>query len=126
MTEKPKPPYTALLIDDEIGARHLTKIMLERAGYKVIALPDVQKIHAHLPETDILILDNTLPEETGLELIQRLQAEQIEIPPTLLLTLRGDTDAASAAQELGVSYITKPVLTQGLLGAMDQLLENIS
>lgn len=75
---------TLLLVDDEIDMRMLVRIVIELAndGLSIIGEAAdgdeaLQVWHGfEAPEPDVIILDNRMPQLTGLEVAQRILAER--------------------------------------------------
>jgi two-component system response regulator (stage 0 sporulation protein F) len=74
-----------LLIDDEINIRKLCKEELEDEGYIIETAEDaksgLKKFEEFLP--DLIILDIKMPEESGLEVLQKFKSENSDIPVIL-------------------------------------------
>ncbi|TVR44859.1 MAG: sigma-54-dependent Fis family transcriptional regulator [Planctomycetota bacterium] len=114
---------TILVVDDEASIR--------RAIVK--AFPDIQVLEASslaeaLEKTqegypDLVLLDQQLPDGTGLEALSRLRSIDPELP-IVLLTGHGSTDLAVDALKQGVSdYIEKPFKLERLRLTVGGLLE---
>lgn len=75
---------------------------------------------------DVILLDFSLPDMTGLEFLQQLQPQQDhQFTPVILLTERGDEEIAVAALKSGASdYLAKNKTTpEKLRRAVDQVIE---
>jgi PAS domain S-box-containing protein len=66
-----------LFVDDELDLAHLGKLMLQKLGYQVISRTSSTKaleIYKKNPEKfDLVITDMTMPDLTGLQLVQEIQ-----------------------------------------------------
>ena len=100
-----------LVVDDsrEI-VKHLTEYLLPNLGYKALAAYDgkegMEKAREHVP--DLMMLDLNLPEMTGLDVLQVLAQEGIEIPVVLMTGYGSEKDAIEAFR-LGIKdYLVKP------------------
>lgn len=109
------PPYTLLIIEDEIeitravGAalREQRPAIVEAAAGKA-GLDAVRKSHP-----DIIILDLGLPDLDGLEVCRKIRA--ITDAPIVVLTARhGEADTVALLNAGADDYITKPFSTQEL------------
>jgi two-component system, OmpR family, KDP operon response regulator KdpE len=112
-----------LVIDDEEQIRRALKSVLEARRYEVdLAETAEQGIEAtalHTP--DIIVLDLTLPEMSGLEACRRLR--EWYHGPILILSVRDSDDDKIAALDLGADdYLTKPFSTGELLARIRALL----
>src|SRR6266852_2995923 len=71
---------------------------------------------------DVLLLDNRLPDLSGIEVLKELQAEGIRIP-VVMVTGEGDEDTAVQAFKLGVvDYLIK---REGYLAKLPSTIENV-
>ncbi len=71
-----------LVIDDEAIVRTLLKRSLERKGFEVIAAADgesgIRAISEQAP--DLVVLDMTMPEVDGAEVVRRVRAAGVTVP----------------------------------------------
>jgi two-component system KDP operon response regulator KdpE len=98
-----------LIIDDEVQIRRLLRLTLESAGYRVrdAASGSLGLNEAAVARPDAIILDLSLPDLTGLEVLRRLR-EWSELP-VLILSVRGEEADKIAALDAGADdYLTKP------------------
>jgi two-component system KDP operon response regulator KdpE len=109
------PPYTLLIIEDEIeitravGAalREQHPAIVEASGGKT----GLDAVKSSRP--DIIILDLGLPDLDGLEVCQRIRA--LTDAPIVVLTARhGEANAVALLNAGADDYITKPFSTQEL------------
>ena len=99
-----------LIIDDDDTLRSLLSAELGRFGHAVqVAATAEQGIRlAQETEPDVLLLDLSLPDQSGLDVLRRLRAEQpaLEI---VVLTAHGTIDSAIAAMKMGAyEFLQKP------------------
>jgi two-component system KDP operon response regulator KdpE len=117
----PKPDL--LVIDDEVQIRRLLRLTLESAGYRVREAETgaLGLNEAAVLRPDAIILDLSLPDLGGLEVLRRLR-EWSHIP-VLILSVRGDETDKIAALDAGADdYLTKPFGGGELLARMRVLL----
>ena len=100
-----------LVVDDsrEI-VKHLTEYLLPNLGYKAAAAYDgrdgIEVVREREP--DLVMLDLNLPEMTGLDVLQMLAQEAIEVPVVLMTGYGSEKDAIEAFR-LGIKdYLVKP------------------
>ena len=112
-------PRTRLLVaDDDADILSLVQIVLETAGYDVLAAQDgaqaVELALAHRPA--LVILDVMMPRVDGLEAVRRLRAEAgFETLPIILLTARvADADVSAGLEAGATEYLRKPFSPQEL------------
>ncbi len=114
-----------LIIDDskEI-VKHLAERILPPQGYQTRHAYDGKtglKLIQEL-EPDLIMLDFNLPEMTGLDVLQALANESINIP-VILMTGYGSELSAIEAFRLGAKdYLIKPFTTEEILDTIDRAL----
>jgi chemotaxis protein histidine kinase CheA/ActR/RegA family two-component response regulator len=117
-----------LVIDDSITVRQLLSLTFTKAGYRVEQARDGQeawdKLRAGLP-CDIIFCDIEMPRMDGLELLSKVQADEvIRKIPMAMLTSRGSDRHRQIASQLGASgYFIKPYLEDALLEAVKRMLK---
>lgn len=93
-------PKTILLVDDEADIRDLYRLVLESAGYSVIAVSNaadaLERLAVHA--VDLVITDYQMPEIKGDQLIGIIR-EQYRDLPTILAS--GATDVEEVAKACG-------------------------
>ncbi|WP_318730620.1 response regulator, partial [Roseofilum sp. Guam] len=123
-----KSEPTVLIVDDSITVRELLSMTFVKSGYRVEqarnGLDAWEKLRAGLP-CDMIFCDIEMPKLNGLELLERLQGDDIlkEIPMAML-TSRGASKYQQHAASLGAKgYFTKPYLEEALLEAAQRMLK---
>jgi chemotaxis protein histidine kinase CheA/ActR/RegA family two-component response regulator len=117
-----------LVVDDSITVRQLLSLTFTKAGYRVEQARDGQeawdKLRAGLP-CDIIFCDIEMPRMDGLELLSKVQADEvIRQIPMAMLTSRGSDRHRQIASQLGASgYFIKPYLEDALLEAVKRMLK---
>jgi len=112
-----------LVVDDEVNILDLTRLYLEREGYRVEDAMDgmqaLEKIEALAPA--LVILDIMLPEIDGFEVCRRVRAESDV--PIIMLTARDDDVDIIVGLELGADdYVTKPFNARELVARAKAIL----
>jgi diguanylate cyclase (GGDEF)-like protein len=107
------PTVRILLVEDNPGDARLVYEMLEEGGGEysllhVITLGEaLEHLTAHPDETDVVLLDLSLPDETGLDTLRRTLA----VPHSagvIVMTGLGDDDVGVAAAQAGaLDYLVK-------------------
>ncbi len=112
-----------LVIDDEVQIRRLLRVVLEAAGYRVreaesgnLGLND-----AAVRRPDAVILDLSLPDISGLDVLRRLR-EWSQLPVLILSVRGGEADKIAALDAGADDYLTKPFGSGELLARMRVLL----
>jgi PAS domain S-box-containing protein len=103
---------TILLVEDEAAVRQLARMMLERAGYRVVQAGTAEEAETthleHAGSIRLLITDVVLPGSSGPDLFQRLS---IRDPKLKVLYMSGYTDDAvfrTGRLQHGVAFVQKP------------------
>jgi len=101
---------TMLIVDDELDMRMLVRLVIEMAnnGLSIVgeAADGAEALRVwrdlDAPEPDVVILDNRMPELTGLEVARRILAER---PSQLILLYSAflDDSVRARAVEIGVT-----------------------
>lgn len=76
------PPHRILVVEDDEDIRRLNTEVLIRHGYQVDAAEDgaVAWDALQLNRYDLIVTDNSMPKVTGVELLEKLHAAQMELP----------------------------------------------
>jgi DNA-binding NarL/FixJ family response regulator len=102
---------TALVVDDDPGVREVYKYFLTMQGYTVRTAADGAEALRHLQaeRPRLMLLDNHMPNMTGIEVLQHLGASMPEVAVILTSGLL-DAETCETAQALGaVACLQKPV-----------------
>ena len=115
---------TILVVDDERAVRQLSKASLERNGFTVLLAGDGVRgleVLAENPHVDAVLLDLTMPELDGLQVLKRIRETQPDLP---VLLSSGYTDEAIPPETLGrrTAFLRKPYLPSELLSMLSKLL----
>ena len=109
MSETVPPAADILVIDDEVQIRRLLRLTLESAGYAVREAENgtLGLNEAAVRRPDAVILDLSLPDQSGLTVLGRLR--EWSHLPVLILSVRGGESDKIAALDAGADdYLTKP------------------
>ena len=115
-----------LIVDDDLGLNQMLAMHLEDRGHTVSSAASCEEaIETFLTRpADLILLDYQLPDGTGLELLQRFQAEDKDVP-VIIMTGVHDLELAIRAIKQGArDYIHKPLKTDQLDHALDKALEH--
>jgi signal transduction histidine kinase len=102
-----------LVIEDNPDITKIMKIMLEHAGYQIVAANlgqhglDYLKQH----DVDLVLLDIMMPEMDGFEVLKQIRAQHSMVQlPVIMSTAIADQESVVRALELGANdYVTKPI-----------------
>jgi CheY-like chemotaxis protein len=115
-----------LVVDDEVHIVHVVAIKLRNNGYEPIVAGNGEEAYelACREKPDIIIADYMMPVMTGLELIEKLRAnDQTQNIPVILLTARSFAIDDSRQQQLRISQcVTKPFSPKELLRTIEDIL----
>jgi len=100
--------------DDPVLAMHLARVVSREFQARVASsVAAARELIATFPTLQAAIVDFSLPDGTGLEIIDALRQANLRIP-TLLLTAHFDRDVALAAQDRGAEFAVKPTSLERL------------
>jgi len=105
-------PATIMVVDDTPANLVLLQEMLQIEKYKVLAFPRgslaLKAAEKQIP--DVVLLDITMPEMDGFEVLAKLKADERlkDIPVIFISALADNTFKLRAFTEGAVDYITKP------------------
>ncbi len=115
-----------LLIDDHALVRKGIETLLQSRGVDVTGSVGSGKegiIKAKELAPDIVLLDINMPEMNGLETLQRLRAEGIEMPVLMLTMSREEKDLAGALRAGAQGYLLKDMDPDELVPALNDALQ---
>jgi DNA-binding NtrC family response regulator len=115
-----------LVVDDESEIREGLEVLLKSEGYGVTSAETGELGLAKLEEHpfDLLLLDVSLPDRNGLEMLQEIHRRDPGLS-VVLITAYGSIDMARAAFKNGaMDYITKPWTNDELLAQVAQAVES--
>ncbi len=119
------PKGSILVIDDEAEIREGLELLLKTEGYQVTMADTGQSGLLRLGEQpyDLLLLDVSLPDRNGIELLKDIRRQDPRLP-IVLITAYGSIEMARAAFKSGaMDYITKPWSNDELLAQVAQAVE---
>jgi FixJ family two-component response regulator len=119
--EAPGPAAVVSIVDDDASMREALSSLLRSVGWQVRAFASAAEFLAAtrpaLPAC--LVLDVSLPGESGLEL-QRTLSAQGDRTPIIFMTGQGDIPMSVRAMKAGaVEFLAKPFREQELLEAIE-------
>src|SRR6201993_3031236 len=120
------PKGSILVIDDEAEIREGLELLLKTEGYHVTMADSGQSGLLRLGEQpyDLLLLDVSLPDRNGIELLKDIRRQDPHLP-IVLITAYGSIEMARAAFKSGaLDYITKPWSNDELLAQVAQAVES--
>lgn len=114
-----------MIVDDSFYMRTMLKNMLADAGYEVVGeAPNGQTALELAKETkpDLITLDVILPDNTGLDVLKGIKAEQPDMK-VIIVSAVGQEVIVNEAMEYGAkAYIVKPFSEEKVLEVVSQVL----
>ncbi len=119
---------TVLLVDDETKIRLALADALREDGHEVLATGSPREALLLVSQRlfDVMIVDNLMPELTGLDLIREIAASTppAERPQMIMMTAHATVESAIEAMKLGASdYLQKPFEIDELLVIVNRALD---
>lgn len=114
-----------LVVDDNAVDRRLVVGLLEReTDWQVLEASDGAKALIQIAETqpDLIITDLQMPYVDGLELVQTIRRDQLNIPVVLITGFGSERTAVEALKAGAASYSPKSVLQEDLVRTARQVL----
>ncbi|TNF03600.1 MAG: phosphate regulon transcriptional regulatory protein PhoB [Gammaproteobacteria bacterium] len=117
---------TILVVDDEPAIRDMISTALDVAGFDCLQAENAQQAHAMIidEQPDLVLLDWMMPGTSGIELIRRLQRDELtKNVPVIMLTAKANEDNIVQGLEVGADdYITKPFSPRALVARINAVL----
>jgi CheY-like chemotaxis protein len=122
------PPATnqllsVLLAEDDTALRRYLEVVLQRAGYRVVAAADgLEAMKLLLIESvDVVVTDALMPNLNGYELCRFVRnSQQLSHLPIILLSAL-DPKNASSETEHANAFLSKPVSPDALVSCLAEL-----
>lgn len=116
---------TALVVEDCLVERTAIALILNRAGFKVLAVTsgeEAQETIAHY-HPDVIILDVVLPGRSGFELCRYFKAnpKMNQIPIIFCSSKATELDKFWGLKQGAAAYLTKPLVSKELIKTVEQL-----
>lgn len=113
-----------LIIEDDRKMSSALVAGIEAAGYEVLAADSAEEgfflVHRFHP--DLLLLDLTLPHRNGLEILQQIRSEGIDLRVLILTSHNTVEDRVAGLQTGADDYLGKPFSFPELMARIDALL----
>jgi len=114
---------TVVVVDDDPAVTNSLKFSLEIEGYKVRTYHSGRELLAadSLPPSGCLVIDFSMPEMDGLELVHHLRHHHCSLP-AILVTSHPNAALRQRANAAGVNLVEKPLLSNALVEAINDAL----
>ena len=128
MTDAGSSGKHVLVVDDEREIRDVLTAYLQREGYTVTCAATFRTVSTLTAQSspDIMILDITLPDGSGLEILRAANEGGIRTP-AIMLTARTDEVDRIVGLELGADdYVTKPFSPREVVARVRAVMRRIA
>jgi DNA-binding NtrC family response regulator len=114
-----------LCVDDEPAVGVIVEHALTRLGHRCRVVPGVEEAMAAIAGSpfDLILADYRMPQKTGLDLLNLLQAEGVRTPVIIMTGYSSVQHAVASIKSGAIDYLTKPVTPEALEIAVSQALE---
>jgi two-component system response regulator ArlR len=118
-----------LLVEDHADTAEMLSLILESEGYQVCSAQNATSALQILSGTEageisLILLDLTLPDMNGDELIRTVRNRKIRIPPVMIMSAKPAVSLEHAAQSIGAAgIIRKPFDVDSLLETVRNILK---
>jgi DNA-binding NtrC family response regulator len=116
---------TILIVDDEKLIRWTLLQELSKNGFRILEASNIKTAFGIINENepDLIILDQMLPDGTGIDLLEKMKGCESMLP-VIMLTAVDRSNIAVQAMKLGAfDYVTKPVNIEELKIVIEKALE---
>jgi DNA-binding NtrC family response regulator len=116
-----------LVVDDDPQVCKTVSMILQEHGYHVQAFTQARQAIQAVRKApfDIALVDIKMPDLNGLELVEKIKAEDPKVAP-LVMTAYPDIQTAAETMRLGArDYITKPFREDQLLTAVERIAQDL-
>jgi two-component system alkaline phosphatase synthesis response regulator PhoP len=124
VSELPATRSFVIVVEDDPAIAEGLALNLKLLGYRTEVIADGETAHARIGEgrPDLVLLDISLPKQSGIWVLERLREAQDHVP-VIVLSARQDEFEKVAALRLGADdYVTKPFALAELLARVDAVL----
>jgi DNA-binding NtrC family response regulator len=120
-------PKSVLIVDDEKLLVRTLSNALKEAGYRIVVAGSAEQAEKHVfgePPFDLILLDNRLPNESGMEVVKRVRDRSVR-SKVILMTAYETPEVKAEAKRLKVErYMKKPFDLTALLEEIHSLIGN--
>jgi len=119
---------TVCIVDDDDSVRKALKRLIRCAGFKAKSFASAMEFidSQYHKRTSILLLDQRMPEMSGLELQKYLIDSGIDMPIIFITSFDLDESRQQAKQAGAIGYLQKPVDENALLDTIQRAVSSFS
>jgi PAS domain S-box-containing protein len=118
---------TVFVVEDEEAVRFLTRVILEKAGYRVFDAPNPKEAEALFEESptlfDLLVADVIMPGSSGPKLFERLAQRRPELKVLYVSGYTHDAIAHHGQLDPGIEFLQKPFTADELNRKVREVLD---
>jgi DNA-binding NtrC family response regulator len=106
-----------LYVEDDAASARLVKAIAEKEGYSIdLVATEKECLKAVADDPpDLLLIDLTLPDASGLDLLQKIREKQPAIPAIIVTASDSIQDVIGAMKRGAADYLTKPIDTRRMV-----------
>jgi two-component system response regulator FixJ len=115
-------PDLIIVVDDDAAVRNSLKFSLEVEGFAVRTYERAEELLSEtaFPACRCLVIDQKLPELSGIDLIAKLREREVSVP-AILITTHPSPALKKRAASADVPIVEKPLLGNALLDGINQV-----
>jgi|SRR5262245_48048582 DNA-binding NtrC family response regulator len=114
-----------LIVDNEPLIREMLMLVLERSGFAVVSaangIQGLRKYHLYQDDIELVICDVAIPEMNGTMLVERLSAEQPNLP---IIVMSDERDTGDLGSQPNLRFLPKPFDLTTLLSTVNSLVSD--
>ncbi len=120
---------TVLIVEDSLTVKYQVRLLLQQIGLTLLdaggEIGLFNQVEQYGKLVDLIIMDLTLKNEDGFDLIKKLRANpRYSSIPIVILTEHADVSKVITARQLGVEgYIRKPIIRDDFLKKIKETLQ---
>jgi FixJ family two-component response regulator len=121
----PQNAPVVYVVDDDVSMREALESLIRSEDWRVEIFSSATEFFARPPFSgpSCLVLDVTLPDLNGLDLVQRIGPDRVDMPIILITGYSDPTITALARKAGALEVLTKPFDDEALLGPIRQAFE---
>ena len=123
----PMQSGTIVLVEDNKMVMNMTKNLLEKQGYTVLAFQQPEEalsfVSIHSPPVDLLFSDVVMPVMNGLELYEQMEELIPDLKVLFMSGYNSNTVLHKGRLKEGVNFIQKPFTTESLVKNVGEMIQ---
>jgi two-component system response regulator FixJ len=114
---------TVYVVEPDDAVRDSIQLLIETADLAARSYASAASFlrTVPFPNNGCVLIDQNLPDMTGLEVVERLRRRGVRVP-AIVMTFRADPAMGSAAERLGVLLLEKPFRSGRLIDLIETVL----